>query len=194
MAGERTEKATPKRRNEARKKGQVARSADLNGSIVLLASLVALGSFGPKLVQKLEAAMYQGLTQIAHPEVVSQEGLGKLLSSSFGSAAVAAAPIAGVCLLAGLLVNIAQVRPKLNLEALKPDPKPLNPAAGIKRLLGPASAFEAGKGLLKVAVLGAIAVITVIPKLKEMASSVGMAPADFLSTIGHTVLAVARRP
>jgi flagellar biosynthetic protein FlhB len=96
-------------------------------------------------------------------------------------------------MVAGVIVNVAQVRPRLNMQALKPDPKRLNPAAGIKRLLGPASAFEAGKGLLKVAVLGAIAVITVIPKLKEMASSVGMAPADFLSTIGHTVLAVARR-
>jgi flagellar biosynthesis protein FlhB len=193
MPGERTEKATPKRRNEARKKGQVVRSQDINGAVVLLASLVALGSFGPKLVQKLEAAMYQGLTQIAHPDVVSQQGLGKLLATSFGAAAAAAAPIAGVCLLAGLLVNVAQVRPKLNMEALKPDPKRLNPAAGIKRLFGPASAFEAGKGLLKVAVLGVIAVITVLPKLKEMAGSVGMAPADFLSVIGHTVLAVARR-
>lgn len=193
MPGDRTEKPTPKRRNEARKKGQVARSADINGSLVLLASLFALGSFGPKLVDKLEGAMYQGLTQISHPEVVTQQGLGKLLATSFGAAAAAAAPIAGVCMLAGLLANIAQVRPKLNMQLLKPDPKRLNPAAGIKRLLGPSSAFEAGKGLLKVTVLGALAAFTVLPKLKEMADSVGMSPQDFLSTVGQTVLAVARR-
>ena len=40
--GDKTEKATPKRREEARKKGQVAKSADLNGSVVLLAALFAL--------------------------------------------------------------------------------------------------------------------------------------------------------
>src|SRR3954449_351546 len=134
MAGERTEKATPKRRNEARKKGQVAKSSDINGSVVLLAALFALGSFGPKLMQKLEASMYQGLTQIAHPEVVSQQGLGKLLATAFGTAATGAAPIAGVCMLAGVLANVAQVRPKLNIQAIKPDPKKLSPAAGIKRL------------------------------------------------------------
>jgi flagellar biosynthetic protein FlhB len=193
MAGERTEKATPKRRGEARKKGQVAKSTDVNGSVVLLASLFALGSFGPKLVQKLEASMYQGLTQISHPEVVSQQGLGKLLGTAFGTVAAGAAPIAGVCLLAGVLSNVAQVRPKLNLSAIKPDPKKLNPTAGIKRLFGPQSAFEAGKGLTKVILLGAIAAATVAPKVTQMAASVGMSPADFLSTAGHTVLAVARR-
>src|SRR3954451_10333563 len=181
MAGERTEKATPKRRNEALKKGQVAKSPDVNGSVVLMASLFALGSFGPTLVGKLEASMSQGLTQISHPEVVTQQGLGKLLGTAFGTAAAGLAPIAGVCMLAGVLANVAQVRPRLNLQALKPDPKKLNPAAGIKRLLGPESAFEAGKGILKVAVLGAIAVFTVIPKLKAMSSAVGMSPADFLS-------------
>jgi flagellar biosynthetic protein FlhB len=193
MPGDRTEKATPKRRNEARKKGQVAKSADVNGSVVLVASLFALGSFGPKLVQKIEGAMYNGLTQISHPDVVSQQGLGKLLGSAFGAAAGAAAPIMGVCMLAGLLVNVAQVRPKLNLSALKPDPKRLSPKAGIKKLLGPQSAFEAGKGLLKVTLLGAIAIFTVRPKISELASSVGMSPADFLSTAGTTILAVARR-
>src|SRR3954447_2284547 len=118
MAGERTEKATPKRRGEARKKGQVAKSTDINGSVVMLAALFALGSFGPKLVQKLEASMYHGLTQISHPEVVSQQGLGKLLGTAFGTAAAGVAPIAGVCMLAGVLANVAQVRPRLNLQAL----------------------------------------------------------------------------
>jgi flagellar biosynthesis protein FlhB len=193
MAGDRSEKATPKRRNEARNKGQVARSTDLNGSLVLLASLFALGSFGPKLFHKLQATMYQGLTQIAHPEVVSKQGIGKLLLSNFAAAGSAAAPIAGTCLLVGVLVNVAQVRPRLNMQALKPDPKRLNPAAGLKRLFGPASAFEAGKGLLKVGVLAAIAVVTVVPKLKQMSSSVGMSPQDFVSTVATTVLAVAKR-
>jgi flagellar biosynthetic protein FlhB len=193
MPGERTEKATPKRRNEALKKGQVAKSPDVNGSVVLMASLFALGSFGPKLVGKLEASMYQGLTQISHPEVVTQQGLGKLLGTAFGTAAAGVAPIAGVCMLAGVLANVAQVRPRLNLQALKPDPKKLNPAAGLKRLLGPESAFQAGKGILKVTLLGAIAAFSVAPRVTQMAASVGMSPEDFLSTAGQTVLTVARR-
>ena len=47
MAGERTEKATPKRRSEARKKGQVARSQEVNSTAVLLAAAAALGDRRP---------------------------------------------------------------------------------------------------------------------------------------------------
>lgn len=193
MPGERTEKPTPKRRDEARKKGTVAKSADINGSLVLLAALFALGSFGPKLVQTLEASMISGLGQISHSDVVSRHGLGQVMLSTFSGVLKAVAPIAGVCMLAGVLANVMQVRPRLNLQAVKPDPKKLNPAAGIKRLFGPSSAFEAGKGLLKVILLGVIAFITVQPKITEIAASVGMSPADFLSTAGSTILAVARR-
>ena len=50
MAENRTEKATPKRLEEARKKGQVARSADVNGAVVLMAGLLALSAFGPKML------------------------------------------------------------------------------------------------------------------------------------------------
>jgi flagellar biosynthesis protein FlhB len=193
MPGERTEKPTPKRRNEARKKGQVARSNDLNGSIVMMAALLALGSFGPKLANQLQATMYHGLTLTATPDVVSEKGLGGVLASMFGAAGKAMAPIAGVCLIAGLLVNVAQVRPRLNMQALKPDPKRINPKAGLKRLFGPESAFEAGKGLVKVAVMAAVVLLTMLPKIESLASVVGMPPADLLSTLASTILAVARR-
>jgi flagellar biosynthesis protein FlhB len=193
MPGERTEKATPKRRNEARNKGQVAKSADINGSLVTLASLFALGSFGPKIVQTLEASMINGLSQISHPDVVSSQGLSKVLLSTFSGVLTAVGPVAGVCMLAGVLANVAQVRPRFNAKALRPDFKKLNPQAGIKRLLGPSGAFEAGKGLLKVTVLGVIAFITIRPKITEIAASVGMSPEDFLSTAGRMILAVARR-
>jgi flagellar biosynthetic protein FlhB len=193
MPGERTEKATPKRRGDARKKGQVAKSSDINGAAVLMASMFALGSFGPKLLDRLEASMFQGLTLIAHPDAVSPQGLGHLFSTTFTGVAMAAAPIAGVCMLAGVMANVAQVRPRLSMHGIKPDPKKLNPMNGFKRLLGPSSAFEAGKGILKVVVMGVIAYITVKPKIMELASSVGMSPDDFLSAAGSMVLAVGRR-
>ena len=53
MAGEKTEKATPKKRKEAREKGQVARSTDLQGAVVLMAGIIAIGSAGPGLVQRM---------------------------------------------------------------------------------------------------------------------------------------------
>jgi flagellar biosynthesis protein FlhB len=193
MSGERTEKPTPKRRDQAKKKGQVARSNDMNGAVVMMASIIALGSFGPKLARNLEASMYHGLTLISTPEVVSQKGLGNVLASAFKTAGESMAPIVGTCMIAGLLVNIGQNRPKLNLSALKPDFKKLNPATGIKRLLSPSSAFEAGKGVLKVIVMTAVVLSGLLPKLDQISSSVGMSPQDLLSTLATMIMTIAKR-
>jgi flagellar biosynthesis protein FlhB len=193
MPGERTEKPTPKRRDQAKKKGQVARSNDMNGAVVMMASLIALGSFGPKLTANLEASMYHGLSLISTPEVVSEKGLGNLLATTFKSAGESVLPIAATCMIAGVLVNIGQNRPKLNLSAIKPDPKKLNPAAGLKRLFSPASAFEAGKGVVKVIVMTAVVASALLPKLDAMAGSVGMSPQDLLNTLAGTIMTIAKR-
>src|ERR1700754_1033934 len=96
-----TEKATPKRRQEARKKGQVAKSSDLNGSVVLIASLMALGAFGPHLVEEARLGMTEAFAAIQTPDVVSAHGLSALLGAAAMHAVMAVAPIALACLVAG---------------------------------------------------------------------------------------------
>ena len=74
MANDKTEKATPKKKEEARKKGQVARSQDVNGAAVLLASIMALNAFGPKIMEQCKLAMLQVLELTKTPQVVDAEG------------------------------------------------------------------------------------------------------------------------
>ena len=61
QAGEKTEAATPKRRQEAREKGQVAKSQDLSAAVVTLAALLAIQFFGPAMWKKLLGLMEIGL-------------------------------------------------------------------------------------------------------------------------------------
>src|SRR4051812_18684378 len=106
MAGssgqDKTEKATPKKKEESRKKGQVAKSADLNGAVVLLAGLLALSAFGPGIYHKLHDSMRETLALIATPEVVDARGLGRLAESAGRTIALCVAPIAAACAAAGL--------------------------------------------------------------------------------------------
>ena len=60
MANDKTEKATPKKKDDARKKGQVAKSADINGAAILLAGLIALSAAGPKAMEQMKIAMIAG--------------------------------------------------------------------------------------------------------------------------------------
>src|SRR3954452_19891599 len=101
--GDKTEKATPKKRDDARKKGQVAKSMDLNGAAVLFAALLALSAMGPFMWNKILVATQRALALVASPDVVEREGIGPILSSVFAAAGLAVIPVAAACLVAGVL-------------------------------------------------------------------------------------------
>jgi flagellar biosynthesis protein FlhB len=190
--GEKTEKATPKRREEARKKGQVARSQDLNGAVVLLAALFALSIWGPHLWEQIGASMRGTLSMIATPQTVTPNGVGRLFLEGGRTVLLAVAPIALVCLAFGVLSNLGQVKLKPSMTGLKPDFKRIDPLKGAKNLFGPNLLFEGAKNLTKVAIVGAISALAVVPKLDELAALVGMAPGDLVSHLASTVLGIAQ--
>jgi len=194
MAGhDRTEKATPKKREEARKKGQVAKSPDFNGAVVLLAGLTALSAFGPGLWQRIGDSTRGILHLVATPSVVSREGIGTVMGEVGATTLRAVAPIAAVCLVAGVLASVLQVGLKPSGKVLKPDPKKINPLSGAKQIFGPHSLFELAKSVVKVAVVGAIGAMAVLPKLEELAALVGMPPAVLVPELARTVLAIVQR-
>jgi flagellar biosynthesis protein FlhB len=191
--GDKTEKATPKRREEARKKGQVAKSQDLNGAAVLLSALFALSIWGPHMWQLLGGSMHSTLAMISQPQAVTPRAISELFMEAGKTALVAVAPVAGACLVFGLLANIGQVKLKPSLHGLKPDFKRIDPLKGFKNLFGPNLLFEGAKNLSKVAIVGVISAFAVVPKLDDLAALVGMAPADLVSHLSHTVLGIAQR-
>jgi flagellar biosynthesis protein FlhB len=192
-AGDKTEKATPKKRSEARKKGQVAKSHDLNGAVVMFAALFALSATAPHLVAVLKSSLRDAFTLVATPDVVNQHGLGTLVGAQFSAAALAAAPVILTCVAAAILVNVIQVGGKPHVQALKPDPKRLNPISGFKNIYGPNALFEGVKNIFKVAAVGAVTALGVLPKLDQFSALVGMPPEQFMSTVAHMVLGIAQR-
>jgi flagellar biosynthetic protein FlhB len=193
MAGDKTEAPTPKRRAEARQKGQVARSADLNGAVVMLAGLFALGATGPASAERLGEAMRGALAQTADPEVVARHSIGHVLTS-MGSAIVrSVAPVALACALAAIAVSAAQVGFKPSAKALKPDPKRLNPISGAKNIFGPNALAELLKSLSKVGVVGAVVFAFVSPQITQLAAGVGMDPVTLAGMLSSSIRAIAMR-
>src|SRR3954447_21951696 len=193
MAEGKTEKATPKRREEARKKGQVARSADVNGAVILLAGLLALSAFGPKMLEEMRAAMVDVLSYMSTPDVVSDRNIGMLFVMVGRHVALAAAPVTLVCLLAGFAAGAGQVGLKPAFGAIKPNFGKLNPANGFKHMFGPNMLAEAAKSIGKVSVVGAIAAASLFPKLNELGALVGSPPEDLIPQIAHQILGIAQR-
>ena len=193
MANDKTEKATPKRRAEARRKGQVAKSQDLGGAVVMLASLLSLSALGPAAWNRMRDAMLNSLALVSTPDVVSQQGIGRVLSSAMTDAALAVLPIAMVCMVAGVVTGVLQVGWKPSTQVLKPDPKRINPLKGFKNLFGMHFVFETGKTVMKFAVIGAIAGIALLGQLDQLGALVGLPPADLLERGAKTILGIAQK-
>jgi flagellar biosynthetic protein FlhB len=188
---ERTEKATPKHRQRAREKGQVARSPDLSGSLVLIAGLLAISVMGPKIVESGATTFRETLRDVANPAyATSAAGISELMHMALSTIVLAVAPVAGACLLAGLLGGVAQVGFKPTV--LKLDFRRINPSAGARNLFGPNAIFEALKAIAKVAVVGLVAGLAVLPGLTTLAAKVGMQPAALGALMGASALSIAQ--
>src|SRR3954471_19630134 len=104
MANDKTEKATPKKRDDARKKGQVAKSADLNGAIVLMAALLLLPPGGWMLLDGAAESARNALMLLSDPSLVSERGIWTLLERIAVPAGLAVLPVAAGCAVAGLAI------------------------------------------------------------------------------------------
>jgi flagellar biosynthetic protein FlhB len=191
--GDKTEKATPKRKEEARKKGQVAKSPDLNGSVVLLAALFALAWYGPHVWNEMGASMRHTLAMISTPQAVTGSGVAELFLEGGKTVLLAVGPVALVCLVSGVLVNLGQVKWKPSAQGIKPDFKRIDPLKGAKNLFGPNLLFEGAKNVTKVLIVAAITAFAVIPEIENLAALVGMSPSDLVAKLARTVLSIAQR-
>ena len=183
MSAERTEDATPKRRAEARRQGQVAKSADVNAAAVLFAGTAALIVFGPKLVSQMEDVLREGIERAGTPDAASAEGIADLTLWGIKSMAFAAGPIMLAILAVGVLANVAQVGLRLTPVAMKPTLSKINPLQGLKRLFGKNALVEAGKALAKSILIAAAAYMALKPRIEEVVGLTGASPGEFLAVL-----------
>jgi flagellar biosynthetic protein FlhB len=176
---DKTEKATPKRREEARKKGQVAKSTDLSGAVVVLAGLFAIGVTGSSMVQRMADGIHDSLAAGADRDPVTINTIGDLLMHSGQNAAVCLAPVVGACAVAGLVVNLAQVGIRLKSQALKPNFRRLDPKAGLKRVAGKQSLVELAKNIVKISIVLWVVLSALLPHIQDYAAMVGISPLQF---------------
>jgi flagellar biosynthetic protein FlhB len=133
--GDKTEAPTPRRRQEAREQGNIARSQDLTAAALIIGIMMMLDWYGPNLVRALRDVVKHMLSQ----QSLGDFDIGNLsvtLMATLGSVGRAMAPLLiGVVLLA-VLVNIAQVGLFFNTKKLQPNFGALNPIKGFSKIFG----------------------------------------------------------
>ncbi len=169
FAEEKTEKATPKRRKEAREKGQVIRSVEINSAIIILVSFYIMKFFSGSIIHNLED-IYKSALAVNAPldDIFTYNGLQNGLTKMILKAFLAVLPITVGCLIAGIVVNYVQVGFLFTTKPLKPDLNRINPIQGFKRIFSKRAIYELIKALLKLAVIIGIVYKTFEESLKSM--------------------------
>jgi flagellar biosynthesis protein FlhB len=155
FAGEKTEKATPRKRQEVREKGQVAKSADINTAVVMLVVFLVLYFSGTYYKEKFLYFMHQSFEQYAQIDLTI-DSVHRLFIIWLKNMAMIVAPVFFAAVIAACLANFLQVGFLFTTEPLKMNWSRLNPIQGFKRMISLRAIVELLKSLLKISVVGLV--------------------------------------
>ena len=180
-----TEEPTGKRLSEAREKGQVSKSMEVNTFAVLMAALMVLFFSGSSMFWQLSNIMSHTLGNLYEISTESEKFFAFILGM-LKQMAIIMAPIFVILPVVGVLANLFQIGPLFTTKPLTPDIAKLNPVKGMSKLFSSRSLAELVKSIGKIIIIGGVAYFTVRKEMPNILPLGDMNPAQ----IGWFVLAV----
>ena len=183
MAHDKTEKPTAKRIQDAREKGQVVKSQDFNGAIVLIAATGAMAFAGPYALSTLYGQMQYTFGKVLSSpfalKPLTFENYNSLVGSTIQSMVWLMLPFLLTVMILGALSNLVQVKPLFAIQAIYPKLDKINPINGFKRFWSTRSIVEVLKAFVKMGIIGAAGTMIIQNHMQE------------LLTLGHADVPVA---
>lgn len=163
---EKTEQPTPRRRQEARREGQIAISQELNIALNLLAALLALSWASHGLAGHTQRAFAE---LWAEQRAFDLESAMRLLRSAFAAAGPVMIPLGLAVFFAAIAGGLAQTRGAFTAMRLKPKLSRLSPAENVKRVFKQDGPFELAKSVVKLGIAAAAVTWALSGRLEEIA-------------------------
>jgi flagellar biosynthesis protein FlhB len=189
--GEKTENATPKKLQEARSRGQVPKSSDINAAVGLAAAIIILMTFGPGVGSGLARIIRDALLLDVFGSSLRLESLMPTVKNFGFSAIQLVAPLFLAIVITAYLTQLIQVGLLFTFKPLKPKISQLNPVAGIKKLIAIRSLVKSGVNILKLVVVIGVAYLVVMKRLSILVVLPRMNAFSAMGAIGKIGLELA---
>ncbi|RVT67085.1 flagellar biosynthesis protein FlhB [Niallia taxi] len=167
FSGEKTEKATPKKKQDTRKKGQVAKSQDINTALVLIAVFAVLNFAGGSILKGIVSLMNFSLNDLMLMEL-TEHNIKSIFIEILKQTAIILSPILAAAIIAGVIANYIQVGVLFTTEPIKFKLEKINPLSGLKRMFSIRSIVELLKSILKITVIGIVTFAILWNKLEQI--------------------------
>jgi flagellar biosynthetic protein FlhB len=183
---EKTEQPTSKRLREARRKGQVFKSKDLEAVAVFIGVFAGIAMTHDYMSSSLRSFMEEAFRTIAKGELTGADiyGVGKM---AFLTMIKVSFPVVGIAMLMAAIVGYLQVGSVFSMEPLKPQMKKLNAIENLKNMFKPKMLVELVKNLIKLAVIFFIAYSVLKGMLEPFLLTVS-APIEGTAKLGSMIL------
>lgn len=185
---QKTEEPTPRKLEEAAKRGEFAHSIEFKHWLLLFGGAVAWLVVGAPIARSL---LITGRGFLDHAgELPVDAALPRLLVEALGSVFWPVMGFLGLVLLAGIGSNLLQHRPVFTFEKMKPSPDKISPLKGAKRLFSAERAAEFLKSLLKLLAIGGIVVLVLWPEVHAIEGAVNLPLVGMLGLIERLAIKV----
>ncbi|MGG0657950.1 flagellar biosynthesis protein FlhB [Rummeliibacillus pycnus] len=189
FAGEKTERATPKKRQDARKKGQVLKSQDVTSALVLLSVFLFLLIAATSMRDGVMSFFRQTFSKYMLVDSISIELVIKVYKDVLSEVAIIVLPIMAIAVIAAIVGNFLQFGLVFTTEPLKFDLTKLDPIKGIKRIVSLRAVIELLKSILKISLIGSVTTAILWMNIDDVLSLSFKTPWDSLITVSKlTVL------
>lgn len=189
-AQEKTEKATPRKLKQARDRGQVARSTELNSVAIVILGFSTIYLMGPMLYDSITSLMRYALTE-APSVVITPLTVHTLFTQSIASYARIIGPILLAVAVFAYLINVAQVGILFSAKSLEPKLDKFNIVKGFTRLFSKRSLAELVRDVLKTILIAIVAYQAIsgwVPEFMKMADAT---TGEYIRTLGKLALLLA---
>jgi flagellar biosynthesis protein FlhB len=184
-----TEMPTAKKKKDARKKGQVARSPEIGGWFsLLILTFVMPAAFG-YAESKILAVQTMAAQVMAHPTI---PGALTVLTKGLEEAILIILPFAGIIAVIGTLASVAQVGFTISAKGITPQFSKLNPINGLKRLFSARGLWELGKTVIKLGVIALFATRDIIGLMHTLMGAQPVAMGPLIDYAGAELLGFVR--
>ncbi|MDO3378061.1 flagellar biosynthesis protein FlhB [Geoalkalibacter halelectricus] len=186
---EKTEKATAKRRQDFRQKGQVAQSREVNTAVIMIGAVILWFFYAPFFYAELHTLIGSIWGRAAELEVTTGS-VPVLMRAILGKMALLLAPLLLLTLVLGMAASVMQIGWLFTTKPMEPDLTKLNPITGMKKFVSKRMLVELVKSLTKVGVVGYVAYLTVAGEFENALYLVDMDLTETLNFVARITFLV----
>jgi len=179
---ERTEEPTPKRLQDAREKGQIPRSRELNSFAAVLAASSAFLFMGPSMLQQISDIVREGL-QLSRAQAFDEGQLADTFVDTVVTAVLTLAPFFALMVLVAIAASVALGGIAFSSQAIAFKLEKLDPVKGMKRVLGWRGLVEMVKGFAKFVLVASVGLLVL---QAEAESLLGLGYESLPGALAHT--------